>query len=204
MGRRDERAGIDRRASLRADLAHVRRRAGVAVVLWALLALAVGLTFSGARELALGLALAAVLVPIALIDAAVRLIPNRLTATGALAAVAIGLATEPAAVPGQLLAGVLAGGLLLLAALVRPGDMGIGDVKLAGMLGLFLGASVAVALLVAFLAAALAGGALALVRGAAAARRATLPLGPFLALGAAVALVAGTPLLDGYLTAAGW
>ncbi|WP_160165521.1 prepilin peptidase [Conexibacter woesei] len=188
---------------MRGDLAHVRRHAPLAVALWALLAGGVVLTAASPRDVALGLVLTALLVPIALIDVAVRLIPNWATAAGAFAAVALGLATDPAAVGDQLLAGAAAAALLLLAALARPGDMGMGDVKLAGMLGLFLGAEVAVALLAGFVAAALAGLVLLIRHGAAGARRATLPLGPFLALGAAVALYAGAPLLDAYLTGLG-
>ena len=115
------------------------------------------LASDGTRELLLGLALTAVLVPVALIDLDHRLIPNVLTLAGALAALAIGLATEPAGVPEQLLAGAAAGGFLLAAALARPGGMGMGDVKLAAVLGLFLGWEVGVALLVALLAGTIVG-----------------------------------------------
>lgn len=197
------RTAVGRIARVRGDLALVRRRMPLALALWALLAGGVVLTAASPRDLALGLALSALLVPIALIDVAVRLIPNWATGSGALAAVAIGLATAPSAVADQLLAGGVAAALLLLAALVRPGDMGMGDVKLAGMLGLFLGAEVVVALLAGFVAAALAGLVLLVRHGAAGARRATLPLGPFLALGASVALCAGDPLLDWYLAGLG-
>lgn len=151
------------------------------------------------RGALLGVLLVGLLVPIALIDLERRVIPNRLTGPGAIAAVAIGLAIDPAAVPGQLAAGAAAGGLLLLAALARPDGMGMGDVKLAGLIGLCLGAAVAVALLVAFVAAALFGVAVIARRGVAAGRRTTFPFGPFLALGAVAALLAGQPLLGWYL-----
>lgn len=151
------------------------------------------------RSALLGILLVGLLVPIALIDLERRIIPNRLTGPGAIAAVAIGLATDPAAVPDQLAAGAAAGGLLLLAALARPDGMGMGDVKLASLIGLCLGAAVAVALLVAFVAAALFGVAVIARRGAAAGRRTTFPFGPFLAVGAITALLAGQPLLDWYL-----
>lgn len=147
----------------------------------------------------LGILLVALLAPIALIDIERRVIPNRLTGPGAIAALAIGLAIDPAAVPAQLAAGAAAGGLLLLAALARPEGMGMGDVKLAGLIGLCLGAAAAVALLVAFLAAALFGLAAVARQGLAAGRRTTFPFGPFLALGAVAALLAGQPLLDWYL-----
>ena len=165
----------------------------------AALAVAVVLTDDGLHDLLLGLVLVALLVPIALIDLDHRLIPNVLTAAGAVAALAIGLATDPAGVPEQLIAGAAAGGFLLLAALARPGGMGMGDVKLAGMLGLFLGREVAVALLVALLAGTLVGVAVMVRKGAAEGRKTALPFGPFLALGGVVALLAGPAIVDWYL-----
>jgi len=151
------------------------------------------------RSALLGALLVALLGPIAAIDVERRIIPNRLTGPGALGAVAIGLTTDPSGLPAQLAAGAAAGGLLLLAAFARPDGMGMGDVKLAGLMGLCLGAAVAVALLVAFLAAAIFGLAVVARRGVAAGRRTTFPFGPFLALGALAALLAGHPLLDWYL-----
>lgn len=151
------------------------------------------------RDALLGVLMVALLGPIAAIDAERRIIPNRLTGPGALAAVAIGLATDPSGLPAQLAAGAAGGGLLLIAALARPEGMGMGDVKLAALVGLCLGAAVAVALLVAFLAAACFGLAVVARRGVAAGRRTTFPFGPFLALGALAALLAGQPLLDWYL-----
>jgi len=143
--------------------------------------------------------LVAVLAPIVVVDLERRAIPNPLTTAGAVGAVAIGVVADPGGLPAQFGAAVAAGGLLLLAALARPDGMGMGDVKLAGMLGLFLGDEVAVALLAAFLAGALFGFVVVLCRGLAAGRAVTFPFGPFLALGALVALFAGAPLLDWYL-----
>ena len=160
---------------------------------------AVVLASDGTRELLLGLALTAVLVPAALIDLDHRLIPNVLTLAGAIAALAIGLATDPSGVPEQLLAGAAAGGFLLAAALARPGGMGMGDVKLAAVLGLFLGWEVGVALLVALLAGTIVGVAVIARRGVAEGRRTALPFGPFLALGGMVALLAGSQLIDLYV-----
>ncbi|HST38443.1 MAG TPA: prepilin peptidase [Conexibacter sp.] len=171
----------------------------------ALLALAVTATAADLRSALLGVTLVAVVVPATWIDLDRRLIPNRLTAAGAIAAVAIGLATDPARVPVQLAWGAAAGGFLLAAALARPGGMGMGDVKLAAVLGLLLGSAVIVALMVALIVGTLMGLALA----ARAARRrsadardalrtATLAFGPFLALGALVARFAGADLLAAY------
>jgi len=167
--------------------------------LTAALAAAVVATNDGTHDVVLGLALVALLVPIALIDLDHRIIPNRLTALGAVAALAIGAATDLDGVPQQLIAGAAAGGFLLLAALARPGGMGVGDVKLAGMLGLFLGREVAVALLVALVAGTLVGVAIMARRGVEEGRRTAIPFGPFLALGGVVGLLAGPALVDWYL-----
>src|SRR5215218_10189201 len=153
--------------------------------LTAALAAGVVLTNDGLHDVLLGLVLVALLVPIALIDLDHRIIPNRLTALGA--------------VPEQLIAGAAAGGFLLLAALARPGGMGMGDVKLAGMLGLFLGREVAVALLVALIAGTLVGVVVMARRGVGEGRRTAIPFGPFLALGGVVAVLAGPAIVDWYL-----
>ena len=105
------------------------------------------------RPIVLGLVLVAVLVPVALIDLEHRIIPNKITLPAAIAAVAIGVALDLRGVPEQLIAGAGAGGFLLVFALAYPRGMGMGDVKLAAVLGLFLGRSVAVAILVAVFAA---------------------------------------------------
>ncbi len=182
---------------------HISMRYPLVEALCAAAAVAVALASDGTRELALGLTLTALLVPIALIDLDHRLIPNVLTLAGAVAALAIGLATDPAGVPEQLLAGAAAGGFLLAAALARPGGMGMGDVKLAAVLGLFLGWEVGVALLVALVAGTLVGVIVIARRGVEEGRRTALPFGPFLALGGMAALLAGSQLVDAYLRAFG-
>jgi len=167
--------------------------------LTAALAAGVVLASDGLHDMLLGLVLVALLVPIALIDLDHRIIPNRLTAIGAVAALAIGAATDLDGVPEQVVAGVAAGGFLLLAALARPGGMGMGDVKLAGMLGLFLGREVAVALLVALVAGTLVGSVVLARRGVTEGRKTALPFGPLLALGGLVGLLAGSAIVDWYL-----
>src|SRR5215212_1421403 len=168
--------------------------------LTAALAAGVVATNDGLHDVLLGLVLVALLVPIALIDLDHRIIPNRLTALGTVAALAIGAATDLDGVPQQLIAGAAAGGFLLLAALARPGGMGMGDVKLAGMLGLFLGREVAVALLVALVVGSLVGLAVMVRRGVGEGRKTAIPFGPFLALGGVVGLLAGPAIVDWYLT----
>ncbi len=99
----------------------------------------------------------------------------------------------------QLIAGAAAGGFLLFFALVYPRGMGMGDVKLAAVLGLFLGPSVAVALLLAVFAATVVGVAIIARAGVAEGRKTAVPFGPFLAFGGIVALIAGSPILHWYL-----
>ena len=90
-----------------------------------------------------------------------------------------------------MIAGAAAGGVLLLAALAYPGGMGMGDVKLAGVMGLFLGSAVAPAMLIALLAGVLFGALVIVRKGAQAARKTAVPFGPFLAFGSLVAIFAG-------------
>jgi leader peptidase (prepilin peptidase) / N-methyltransferase len=106
---------------------------------------------------------------------------------------------EPGHVPEQLMAGAAAGGFFLLAALAYPRGMGMGDVKLAGMLGLYLGRGVAPAIFIALIAGVLVGALIIARKGAAEGRRTAVPFGPFLALGATIALFAGDAIVDGYL-----
>jgi len=163
------------------------------------LAVAVVLVRHSVHDIALGLVLVVVLVPVALIDFEHRIIPNRITVPAAIAAVGIGLATRPSGVPEQLIAGAAAGAFLLAFVLVYPRGMGMGDVKLAAVLGLFLGRSVVVAMLVGVLSATIVGGVIMVRVGVAAGRKTAVPFGPFLALGGVVALLAGSPILHWYL-----
>jgi leader peptidase (prepilin peptidase)/N-methyltransferase len=164
----------------------------------ALLCAGAVLSHGTAAGIALSVALILVLVPAALIDLEHRIIPNRLTGAGALLALALGSALDPAGEPTRLIAGAAAGGFLLLAALAYPGGMGMGDVKLAGVMGLFLGTAVAPALLIALLAGVLVGAAIIARKGAHAGRKTAVPFGPFLALGGIVAVFAGQPIVSWY------
>src|ERR1035437_4656813 len=140
-----------------------------------------------------------VLVPCSVIDLERRIIPNRITGSGALVAIALGLALDPGGEPQRLLWAGLAGGFLLIAALARPTGMGMGDVKLLGTMGLFLGRPVIIALLVALLGSVVAGVAIASSVGVRSARKTGLPFGPYLTAGGIVAALVGAQIIHAYL-----
>ena len=100
--------------------------------------------------------------------------------------------------PEWVLAGLGAAGFFFLAALAYPAGMGMGDVKLALLLGFMLGRTVPVAMMIGMIAA-LVPAVVLLVRHGQAARKMKIPFGPFLAAGGVVALFAGDAVLDAYL-----
>ena len=159
------------------------------------------LTKHSASAIALGLVLVVVLVPVALIDLEHRIIPNKITLPAAVAAVAIGAALDLKGVPEQLIAGAGAGGFLLAFLLMYPRGMGMGDVKLAAVLGLFLGRSVGVAILAGVLTATLVGAVVIARVGVEAGRKTAVPFGPFLAFGGVIGLFAGPAIIHWYLHA---
>lgn len=165
--------------------------------LTALLFVAVGLKIGLEDTLLPALAFTITLVAAAETDLEHRIIPNRLMAVSAVAAVVLWAIADPSRLPENLIAGAAAGGVMFLVAIAYPAGMGMGDVKLAGVMGLYLGASVAPALFIGFAAGALVGIGIVLVRGAAA-RKQGVPFGPFLAFGGIVALLYGPELIDWY------
>jgi leader peptidase (prepilin peptidase)/N-methyltransferase len=172
-----------------------------------LIELATGLAFAAtvlvfqgdAAQLALGLVFVATLGAITLTDLERRLIPNRILIVATIAGVALAAVLDPSSLPERAVAAVAAGGLLFAVALAYPRGMGMGDVKLAAVMGLYLGRSVAPALLIAFLAGSIVGLAIVARHGAEARKRA-IPFGPFLALGGLAGLLAGEEMVDWYLT----
>jgi leader peptidase (prepilin peptidase) / N-methyltransferase len=167
--------------------------------LTAVLCVGAVLAHSSAAQIALSVALILIVIPAALIDLEYRIIPNKITALGAVLAIGIGLALDPAGEPERLIAGLAAGGFLLLAALAYPGGMGMGDVKLAAVMGLFLGRAVAPAILIALLAGVLYGALVVARMGTKEGRKTAVPFGPFLAFGAVIAVYAGQPIVDLYI-----
>ena len=131
--------------------------------------------------------LLALLGVVTLADLRTRLVPDAVLLAGMLLALPVCLLADPCGVPGRLAAMAGAGGFLLVAALIRPDGMGLGDVKLAAVLGFYLGAGVAEAMVVAFAIGSVAGLVL-LARHGWRGRSITIPFAPFLALGALVAM----------------
>ena len=153
---------------------------------------------SDSGPLLLGLCLTTVLVAVAVTDLERLLIPNRILLGGAITGLVVVAATDPSSLPVRAIAALAAGGFLLGGAVWRGHGMGMGDVKLAALIGIYLGGAVIPALLVAFAAGALAGVCLVLRNGVPA-REQMLPFGPFLALGGVVGLWAGDAIVDWYL-----
>jgi leader peptidase (prepilin peptidase)/N-methyltransferase len=139
----------------------------------------------------------AVLVVVSAIDVAHRIIPNRIVLPAAGAVLAAQTMLHPS--PEWAIAAFGASAFLLVAALIYPAGMGMGDVKLALLLGAMLGRTVPVGMFLAMLLA-MVPSAVLLARHGSAARKMGIPFGPFLALGAVIALFWGDRLLDAYLS----
>jgi prepilin signal peptidase PulO-like enzyme (type II secretory pathway) len=136
------------------------------------------------------------LVTVAATDLEHRIIPNRIVLPAAAVVLVAQTAVHPS--PEWALAALGASVFLLVAALAYPGGMGMGDVKLALLLGAMLGRTVPVGLFVG-MAAALVPGIVLLARHGAKGRKMGVPLAPFLGLGSLVALFAGHPILHLWL-----
>jgi leader peptidase (prepilin peptidase)/N-methyltransferase len=160
---------------------------------------AVVATQDDAARIVLGLVLVTVLVPITLIDLDHRIIPNVITGPAAVAALVVIAALDTDFLVEAIVAAIGGGAFFLIAALLYPRGMGMGDVKLAGVLGLYLGRAVAPAILIALVAGVLVGAAIIARKGAVEGRKTAVPFGPFLALGGMVAFFVGNELVDAYL-----
>lgn len=149
------------------------------------------------EDLAAELPFVAGLIALAAIDYDLKLLPNRIVYPLAAWGLIATLLVDRGDLVENLAAGAGAFAFLLLAVLLYPRGMGMGDVKLSGAMGLYLGLSVIPALLVAFLSGSIVGLTM-IAREGAAARKKAVPFGVFLALGGVVAVLAGPELLDLY------
>ena len=139
----------------------------------------------------------AALVAVSATDLEHRIVPNRIVLPAAALVLVARTALDPS--PEWALAALGASAFLLVAAVAYPAGMGMGDVKLALLMGAMLGRDVGVALMLGMLAALVVGVAL-LARHGSRARKMKIPFAPFLALGSVIALFAGERLLDAYLS----
>jgi leader peptidase (prepilin peptidase)/N-methyltransferase len=137
-----------------------------------------------------------VLVAISAVDLAHRIVPDRIVLPATVLVLAAQTVREPSL--WWPLCALGASLFLFLAVLAYPAGMGMGDVKLALLMGAALGKLVSVALMVGMLAA-LVPGIYLMARHGSAARKMGIPFAPFLALGSIVALFAGNTLLHAYL-----
>ena len=155
------------------------------------------LRFGVSWDALIGSFFCAVLVTVSAIDVDLRIIPNKIVLPAA-AVVLIARTVEHPSV--EWIAAAFGAALfLLLAALAYPGGMGMGDVKLALLLGAGVGRTVPIALFAGMLAA-IVPSIVLFARHGTAARKMAIPFGPFLALGGVIALFAGKYLLDTYLS----
>ena len=162
----------------------------------AALVLACVLVFGLTGRAAVAAFFCAVLVVVSAIDLAHRIIPNRIVLPAAAICLVAQTALEPS--PEWALAALGASCFLLVAALAYPGGMGMGDVKLALLMGAVLGRTVPVALMAGMLLA-LVPSVVLLARHGGRARKMGIPFGPFLALGSVLALFWGDAVVDWYL-----
>jgi prepilin signal peptidase PulO-like enzyme (type II secretory pathway) len=144
--------------------------------------------FSG-RAL-LGAVFCPLLLLLAVIDARHKLLPNELVLGGTLVVALIVAATSPGDFLGHLAIGAAVGGFLFLFAAIFPAGLGMGDAKLAFLLGLALGSRTASAMTVALLGLFLAALWILATQGSSA-RKQAIPFGPFLALGGVLAFFFG-------------
>jgi leader peptidase (prepilin peptidase) / N-methyltransferase len=151
-----------------------------------------------AAAIVIDLVFVTMLAAITLTDIEQRIIPNSILIVGALICVAIAAPTDPGGMTERAIAAGAAGGLLFLVVLAYPAGMGLGDVKLVAVMGLYLGWAVAPAILVALLAGSMVGLVL-IARHGASARKMAIPFGPFLALGGVVGMLVGSQLISLYL-----
>jgi leader peptidase (prepilin peptidase)/N-methyltransferase len=177
----------------------ISARYSLVEALTAVLFVAVVLVEGADRDVWLGLAFVTLLVPVTAIDLDERIIPNRLLAPAAVVALALLVALRSGDLVEHLIAAAAAGGFLLVAVLAHPRGMGMGDVKLAGVMGLYLGRAVGPAMLVALVSGTVVGLAIIVRKGAKEGRKTAVPFGPVLALGGLVGLFAGSEIVDWYL-----
>lgn len=176
----------------------------------AVLFVVAALRFGWSWELPAFLYLAAITVALAMIDIDVHRLPNAIVlpsylVAGVLLVGAALLQGDPGSALRSVLAGVALYAFYFLLAFIYPAGMGFGDVKLAGVLGLYLGylgwGEVVVGGFLGFVVGGLSGAALIVLRRAG--RKSKIPFGPYMLVGAWISVLAGGALVDWYLDLSG-
>ena len=185
------------RGRCRSCQASIGRRYPAVEFLTAALAVACVVAFGPTLHALAAAIFCAALVTISATDIERMIVPNRVVLPAAAAVLALQLVWDPS--PEWPVAGLGAALFLFIAALAYPKGMGMGDVKLALLLGVAVGWTVPVALMVGMIAALVPSAVMVVRHGAVAARKRAIPFAPFLALGGLVALFAGGPVVDWYL-----
>jgi len=185
----------DARAAAGAKRLIPRRR--VVLLLAIPLAMAAcGLVWGVHPRAAVAAGFCAVLIALAAIDLELHIVPNRIVLPAAAIVLVAQTAIEPS--PEWAIAALAAALFYFVAALAYPGGLGMGDVKLALLLGAMLGRGVAAAVAIGMVAA-LVPSIVILARLGARGRKTAIPLVPFLALGGLVALFVGRAIVDAYV-----
>src|SRR5918995_3191668 len=142
------------------------------------------------------LVLISALIPLAVIDLEHRLLPNAIVGPATLAGLVLSILANPAGWWIYPLSAIAVAGALLGLALIYPSGMGMGDVKMGGMLGAFLGPYAALAVFLGALIGAVTGG--LLMAAGKMRRRSAPPFGLFMALGGVISLFVGPQLWSLY------
>jgi leader peptidase (prepilin peptidase) / N-methyltransferase len=137
------------------------------------------------------------LISLAVIDLEHRLLPNAIVGPTALAGLILSILANPAGWWIYPLSAIAVAGALLGLALIYPSGMGMGDVKMGGMLGAFLGPYAALAVFLGALLGAVSSG--LLMAAGKMQRRSALPFGLFMALGGVISLFVGPELWSLYM-----
>jgi leader peptidase (prepilin peptidase) / N-methyltransferase len=174
----------------------VSRLRPIAVVVFAALVAACIATFGLTVEALVDSLGCAVLVAVTVTDLERRIVPNRIILPALLVALVVQTVRDPSV--EWIAASLAAGGFFLIAALIYPAGLGMGDVKLGAFLGAWLGAPVIIALFAGSLLA-LIPATVILARHGRAGRKIGIPFAPFLAGGGVVALFFGDALMDAWL-----
>jgi leader peptidase (prepilin peptidase)/N-methyltransferase len=179
--------------------ARISRRYPLFEALNGLLFAAAGLKFGFTPELVPALLLISTLVIVANADLDKRIVPNKVIVPSLVLGVLAQLWANPDQWLTWTLSALIAFAAMFLAALAYPAGMGMGDVKLAAVLGLYLGRAVAPAMLIAFLVGTVVGLVVMAQKGVADGRKTAIPFAPFMGIGGIVALFWGESIVQWYL-----